>query len=104
MCDSDTAIACTDNAECPNGGMCIAGRGGGVTATPAVDQSGEVVYMNTVGCYTYPSIGDSDTIFKIDAASGDILWKNRVQPPEQFNFWSWLDRMINRFVSKGSAT
>ena len=28
--------------EC-NGGMCVRGRGAGVTATPAVDASGEVV-------------------------------------------------------------
>jgi hypothetical protein len=42
--------------------------------------------MNTVGCYTFPSIGDSDSMFKIEAATGRVLWKKRVQEPEQFNY------------------
>ena len=84
VCDNDTGKTCTNNDEC-NGGMCVRGRGAGVTATPAVDASGETVYMNTVGCYTSPSIGDSDSIFRLDAATGNIVWKNRVVPPEQFS-------------------
>jgi outer membrane protein assembly factor BamB len=40
--------------------------------------------MNTVGCFTYPSIGDSDAMFKLAAATGEVLWKNRVDAPEQF--------------------
>lgn len=85
VCDNDTAIECTGDGDCA-GGTCVKGRGGGITATVAVDPTGEIVYMNTVGCYTFPSIGDSDSIFKIDAASGDVIWKKRVQPPEQFAF------------------
>lgn len=84
ICNNDTSQVCTSDDEC-NGGMCIRGRGAGVTATPAVDATGEIVYMNTVGCYTYPSIGDSDSMFRVDAASGEVVWKQRVQPPEQFN-------------------
>jgi outer membrane protein assembly factor BamB len=55
-----------------------------VTSTPAVDPTGAYVYMNTVGCYTFPSVGDSDSVFKLDAATGMVLWKNRVDEPEQF--------------------
>jgi outer membrane protein assembly factor BamB len=84
VCDNDTSQTCTTDDEC-GGGSCVRGRGAGVTATPAVDPTGEIVYMNTVGCYTYPSIGDSDSMFRIDAASGEVVWKNRVTPPEQFN-------------------
>jgi outer membrane protein assembly factor BamB len=51
----------------------------------STDASGDAIYMNTVGCYTFPSIGDSDSIFKLDAATGATIWKRRVQPPEQFN-------------------
>jgi hypothetical protein len=40
--------------------------------------------MNTVGCYTFPSIGDSDSMFKVDASTGDVEWKQRVSQPEQF--------------------
>jgi outer membrane protein assembly factor BamB len=65
---------------------CIEARGAGVTAQPAVDASGRFVYMNTVGCYTFPSVGDSDTVFKLDAATGAVVWKNRVDPPEQFGY------------------
>lgn len=84
ICRNDTGIACNDDGDCGEGGECIPGRGAGVTATVAVDPTGEVVYMNTVGCFTFPSIGDSDSIFKVDAATGDVIWKHRVQPPEQF--------------------
>lgn len=84
ICRNDTSIACDDNSDCGEGGECIEARGAGVTATVAVDPTGEIVYMNTVGCYTFPSIGDSESIFKIDAATGTVFWKNRVKPPEQF--------------------
>ena len=40
--------------------------------------------MNTVGCYTFPSIGDSDSMFKVAASTGDVEWKQRVSQPEQF--------------------
>jgi outer membrane protein assembly factor BamB len=85
ICRSDTAIACTVDGDCPGGGPCVEGRGAGVTATVAADATGEAIYMNSVGCFTFPSIGDSDTIFKLDAATGAPVWKARVQPAEQFN-------------------
>ncbi len=40
--------------------------------------------MNTVGCYTNPSIGESDSMFKIEAETGHVVWRNRVNAPEQF--------------------
>ena len=86
ICTTETGTECSTNDDCPAGGECVVGRGAGILATAAVDRTGEIVYVNTVGCYTYPSIGDSDTIFAFDAASGELLWKNRVQPPEQFGF------------------
>jgi len=85
VCTSDTAVTCTADGDCPSGGTCIQGRGAGVTATVSTDETGDVVYMNTVGCYTFPSIGDSDSIFKLDAATGATIWKTRVTPPEQFS-------------------
>ena len=85
ICTTDTAISCTVDGDCPDSGTCVQGRGAGVTATVSTDETGEFVYMNTVGCYTFPSIGDSDTIFKLDAATGGTVWKARVQPPEQFS-------------------
>jgi polyvinyl alcohol dehydrogenase (cytochrome) len=84
VCSTDTAVACALDADCPDAGTCVIGRGGGVTATPSVDPTGEWVYMNTVGCYTYPSIGESDSIFKIAASDGTVAWRRRVSAPEQF--------------------
>lgn len=84
VCTTDTATTCTENGDCPSGGMCVIGRGGGVTASPIVDDTGEWVYMNTVGCYTFPSIGESDSMFKIRASDGDVAWRHRVNLPEQF--------------------
>ena len=85
VCTTDTAIECTLDAECPNSGTCIKGIGGGVTATPTTDPTGEWVYMNTVGCYTFPSIGESDSVFKIRASDGHVEWRHRVNDPEQFS-------------------
>ncbi len=83
ICQSDTAVTCTTDEDC-GGNPCIPGVGAGITATVAVDASGETVFMNTVGCFTSPSIGDSDAMFRLDAATGAVVWKNRVVPPEQF--------------------
>jgi outer membrane protein assembly factor BamB len=84
VCTTDTAVECTGDGDCPDGGTCVTGRGGGVTATPAVDATGQWVYMNAVGCYTFPSIGESDSAFKLDAETGHVEWRNRVSQPEQF--------------------
>lgn len=86
VCTTDTAIACDDDGDCPSGGSCIVARGAGVTATVATDPTGAFVYMNTVGCFSFPSVGDSDTMFKLDAATGTTIWKNRVTPIEQFGY------------------
>ena len=86
ICTTDTATECATNADCPGAGECVEGIGGGVTATVSFDSLGMSTYMNSVGCFTFPSIGDSDTIFKIDSATGAVVWKNRVDAPEQFGF------------------
>jgi outer membrane protein assembly factor BamB len=84
ICHTDTSIACTSDLDCPGGGACEIARGAGVTAQPVVDPTGQWVYMNTVGCYTFPSVGDSDSMFKVDASTGEVEWKQRVSQPEQF--------------------
>ncbi|MCW5892146.1 MAG: PQQ-binding-like beta-propeller repeat protein [bacterium] len=86
ICTTDTGTECDDDGDCPSGGSCVIGRGAGVTATVAVDPTGAFVYMNTVGCFSFPSIGDSETMFKLNAATGETIWKNRVTPPEQFGY------------------
>lgn len=86
VCRSDTAIECSEDEDCPRDGPCVVARGAGITARPAVDPTGDVVFANTVGCFTFPSIADSDSILAFDAASGEVLWKNRVRAPEQFGF------------------
>ena len=83
ICDNDTSVTCSSDGEC-GGGSCIAARGAGVTATVAVDPVEDAIYLNTVGCYTFPSVGDSDSIMKLDAATGASQWIRRVQPAEQF--------------------
>ena len=86
VCRLDTTMECDVDSDCVRGGTCVVARGAGITARPATDSTGEIVFANTVGCFTYPSMGDSDSVFAFDAASGELLWKNRVQPPEQFGF------------------
>jgi polyvinyl alcohol dehydrogenase (cytochrome) len=84
VCDNDVSISCTSNGDCGTG-ICRPGRGAGVTASVAVDPTGENVFVNPVGCYTYPSIGDSDSIMRLEAATGATTWLTRVQPPEVFH-------------------
>jgi outer membrane protein assembly factor BamB len=84
ICDTDTAVICDEDADCGGGGSCVVARGAGVTATVAVDRTGEAVFMNTVGCFTFPSVGDSDSIFRLEAATGAVAWVRRVDPREQF--------------------
>lgn len=86
ICRTDTAIECAQDEDCPRGGPCVVARGAGITARPAVDPTGEVVFANTVGCFTFPSIADSETMFAFAAADGEVLWKNRVREPEQYGF------------------
>jgi len=83
VCNADTTIACTVDGDCP-GGTCVDGKGGGVTASVAVSKDGETVYMASVGCYTFPSIGNSDAIFALDAATGAVDWVHRTHGVEQF--------------------
>jgi outer membrane protein assembly factor BamB len=109
-CDSNPNVACTTNADCPaiflDGGTCVTNqcwlerstacttdadcpacapaKGGGITASAAVSADGEDVYMASVGCLSFPSVGASDSIFKMDAATGDIDWTHRTRTTEQF--------------------
>jgi outer membrane protein assembly factor BamB len=85
ICHNDTTIACTSDSDCGTAGPCVDARGAGVTATVATDQTGDHIYMATVGCYTFPSVGDEDSIFKLEASDGSVDWKVRVDPPEQFD-------------------
>jgi outer membrane protein assembly factor BamB len=85
VCNTDTAITCTTDADCGGSpGSCVPGKGGGVTASVAVDATGETVYMTTVGCYTSPSMGNSESFFSLSAATGTPNWIYRTQPIEQF--------------------
>jgi|GEM_PF-1502023 len=80
-CWLDRSVSCTSDAECP---ACIPGKGGGVTATAAASADGNDIYMASVGCLSFPSIGNSDSMFRLDAATGGIEWVYRTEAPEQF--------------------
>jgi hypothetical protein len=56
-----------------------------VTATVAVEPTGKTVYMGAVGCYTSPSIGNSDALFSLDAATGTAHWIYRTESIEQYH-------------------
>ena len=84
VCTTDTGTVCAVDGDCPAGGECVEGLGGAVTATVALDETGDQIYMNTVGSFTFPSIGDSDSMMRVDAATGNVVWRNRVTVGEQF--------------------
>jgi outer membrane protein assembly factor BamB len=80
-CWLDRDVACTVDADCP---ACIPAKGGGVTATAAASADGNDIYMASVGCLSFPSVGNSDAMFRLDAATGAIEWVYRTEAPEQF--------------------
>lgn len=80
-CWLDRDVACSVDADCP---ACVPGKGGGITATPAASADGEDLYVASVGCLSFPSIGNSDSMFKMDAATGAIDWVYRSRTTEQF--------------------
>lgn len=85
QCWRDQSISCSSNTDCP---ACVPGIGGGVTATAGTSPDGESVYMASVGCLSYPSIGNSDSMFKLDADTGAIDWVYRTEAPEQFRWFA----------------
>jgi polyvinyl alcohol dehydrogenase (cytochrome) len=84
VCRNDTRVECRTNDDC-GGAECIPGVSGGVTATVAVDPNGKTVYMASVGCFTSPSLGNSDSMFSLDAATGAAHWVHRTEFIEQFS-------------------
>jgi len=84
VCRNDTRVECRTAADC-GGAECVPGISGGVTATVAVDPTGDTVYMGSVGCYTSPSLGNSDALFALDAATGAARWVYRTRSIEQFS-------------------
>jgi len=80
-CWLDRGVSCTADTDCP---ACVPGKGGGITATAAASDDGKDIYMASVGCLSFPSIGGSDSIFKLDAATGAVDWSFRSRPHEQF--------------------
>ena len=75
---------CAPTTSDCGGGSCVAAVGGGVTTTSALSATGDTVYTASVGCFTAPSVGNSDSIFSIDAATGDANWIHRTQSIEPF--------------------
>jgi outer membrane protein assembly factor BamB len=86
VCARNTSTSCVSPSDCPGNSACVDAVGAGVTASPLLGPAGTYVYMNTVGCFTFPSVGDSDSVFKVEAATGNLVWKTRVNLPEQFGF------------------
>lgn len=88
VCRTDTAIECTSSADCPSGGACENAVGGAVTGRVLVDPGGSAIYVNTVGCYTFPQVGDTDAMMRLDAKTGAVQWLSRFSASEQFRYCS----------------
>ena len=86
VCRTDTGVTCDTSADCPGGGACESAVGGAVTARVLLDPSGQSVYVNTVGCYTFPQVGDTDAMMKLDARTGAVQWLQRFSQSEQFGY------------------
>jgi outer membrane protein assembly factor BamB len=87
VCRTDATVACTTEADCPDAGACLTAYGAGVTATPAIGPTGEDVFVNTVGSYRFPTIGENaDAVMRLDAATGAVRWIQQATPLEQFGY------------------
>ena len=85
MCAGDRGTACADDLECGSDGPCEDAIGGGITATPSTDPTGQTVFMASVGCYSGPRVGNADRIFRVRASDGFIEWALPDFPPEPFS-------------------
>jgi outer membrane protein assembly factor BamB len=83
-CTGDRSLACVDDVECGADGPCGDVLGGGVSAAPASDPTGETLYVASVGCYTGPRVGNADRIFRVRAADGEVEWAVPDFPGEAF--------------------
>jgi polyvinyl alcohol dehydrogenase (cytochrome) len=86
ICRTDTAIECRSSADCPDSGACESAVGGSVSAGFTFEPDGKSVYVNTVGCYTFPQVGDTNAMMKLDAKTGAVQWLRRFSDNEQFNY------------------
>lgn len=84
MCAGDRGTACVDDLECGDDAPCEDVVGGGVTATPASDPTGEVLYVASVGCFTNPRVGYADRLFRVRQDDGTIEWAEPDFPGEPF--------------------
>ena len=82
QCGLEQSISCSVDGDCPT---CVPAVGGGVTATPAIGTSGDDVYIVSVGCLSRPSVGNSDSIIRLDGATGAEQWVHRTRNIEQFS-------------------
>jgi polyvinyl alcohol dehydrogenase (cytochrome) len=99
MCAGDRGIACVDDLECGADAPCQDAVGGGVTASPATDPSGDTMFMASVGCYTGPRVGNSDRIFRVRARDGAVEWAmpdflGEAFGPGPFNDYGFLNGPI----------
>ncbi|MET0343935.1 MAG: PQQ-binding-like beta-propeller repeat protein [Polyangiales bacterium] len=86
VCRTDTSVECSADADCPGGGKCESAVGGSVSAGFTFDPDGKSMYVNTVGCYTFPQVGDTNAMMKLDAKTGAVKWLRRFSENEQFNY------------------
>lgn len=88
VCHHDTSIECMTADDC-GGETCEDAIGGAVTASVLAEDG--AVYVNTVGCYTFPQIGDTDAMMKLDAKTGEVIWKRLFSETEQFGKMYYYD-------------
>lgn len=93
VCSNDTSKECTTASQCGiAGGQCRPALGGSVTAEIAPSDDGKSVYVNTVGCYTSPSVGpETDAFIKLDASTGTTVWARKFTPNESFGKLAFAD-------------
>jgi polyvinyl alcohol dehydrogenase (cytochrome) len=59
--------------------------GASVWSSPAYDDSHDLLYFGTGDNFSYPSDDNSDAVFALRGATGEIVWKRQVQAGDAYN-------------------
>lgn len=73
--------------------------GAGLWSAPTVDSSRDLIYFTTGNGYSEPGDNNSDAVFAVDLASGEVRWRTQTFTSDNWNSWDYVCRHIPKLNS-----
>ena len=70
----------------------FAPSGAGLWSAPTIDTKRRLIYFTTGNSYSEPADENSDAVFAIDLASGEVKWRTQTRPDDSWTIWEHLCR------------